>query len=176
MPLKPEFSRRLVVARVPPQGLEETIEASPEEREALARRFDLPAIPRLAATFRATPWRRGGLLLQGLVEAEVEQICVVTLEPFVSHLREPVERYYLAETSPGRHPTVVSLESLDEDDPDTIEGGAIDLGELTAETLALGLDPYPRKPGADYLSGADEAGSDDDRPHPFAGLSRLTKT
>ena len=29
------------------------------------------------------------------------------------------------------------------------EGGSIDLGEAVAQTLALGLDPYPRSPAAE---------------------------
>ena len=35
----------------------------------------------------------------------------------------------------------------DEDEPDPIIDGKIDLGALAAEFFALGLDPYPRKPG-----------------------------
>ena len=35
-----------------------------------------------------------------------------------------------------------------EDPPEPIVNGAIDLGALAAEFLMLGLDPYPRKPGA----------------------------
>ncbi len=34
-----------------------------------------------------------------------------------------------------------------EDPPDPIIDGKIDLGALAAEFFALGLDPYPRKPG-----------------------------
>jgi hypothetical protein len=39
---------------------------------------------------------------------------------------------------------------LDADSLDTIpyEGGAIDLGEAAAETMALALDPFPRGPNA----------------------------
>jgi hypothetical protein len=45
------------------------------------------------------------------------------------------------------------------------------LGALTAEFLALGLDPYPRKPGVDfsYKEDGDEADT------PFAALRRLRK-
>ena len=34
--------------------------------------------------------------------------------------------------------------------PDEIVNGKIDLGAVAAEFLALGLDPYPRKPGVDF--------------------------
>ena len=40
----------------------------------------------------------------------------------------------------------------DEGEPDPIVDGKIDLGALTAEFFALGLDPYPRKPGVSFES------------------------
>ena len=38
----------------------------------------------------------------------------------------------------------------DDDEPDPIVDGKIDLGALAAEFFALGLDPYPRKPGVAF--------------------------
>ena len=40
----------------------------------------------------------------------------------------------------------------DESDTDPIVDGKIDLGALAAEFFALGLDPYPRKPGVSFES------------------------
>ena len=57
----------------------------------------------------------------------------------------------------------------DDDEPDPIVDGKIDLGALAAEFLALGLDPYPRKPGAEFA--APVAEEDDDSP--FAPLTEL---
>ena len=37
---------------------------------------------------------------------------------------------------------------LDDDSPDVVENGQIDLGQYAVEQLALHLDPYPRKDGA----------------------------
>jgi len=63
---------------------------------------------------------------------------------------------------------------LSEADCDVIgyEGGAIDLGEAVAETLALALDPFPRSPDAD--AALREAGvlSEEDA-GPFAALKAL---
>ena len=49
--------------------------------------------------------------------------------------------------------------------------GAVDLGAVATEFLLLGIDPYPRKPGAVFERPA--AG----RPggHPFAALAALKK-
>jgi len=43
-----------------------------------------------------------------------------------------------------------------EDDADPIENGWIDLGEVVTETLALDLDPYPRKPGEAFPGHVEE--------------------
>ena len=171
--MKPEFSRLLQVERIPAAGTEEVIEALPEEREALARRFKVPAILSLVARFKAVPWRRGGVEVRGEIEAEVEQVSVVSLETFAAQITEPVARYYQAQNAPGHRPSVLSVESL-EDEPEVISAGAIDLGELAAETLALALDPYPRKPGEVFAhEGEDTA---EDRPEsPFGVLSRLKR-
>jgi hypothetical protein len=46
----------------------------------------------------------------------------------------------------------------------------IDLGEATTEQLALALDPFPRKPGAEIPPEAKEAPEG-----PFAALGRIRK-
>ncbi len=56
--------------------------------------------------------------------------------------------------------------------PDPIVDGQIDLGVLAAEFLALGLDPYPRKPAVDFIA-PPEAGSAGDSP--FTVLGQLTR-
>jgi uncharacterized metal-binding protein YceD (DUF177 family) len=173
--MAPEFSRPLAVERIASTGTELTIEASAEEREALARRFDIPAVHAFSATFVATPWRRGGVQVRGQFAAEVEQVSVVSLEPFTAQVGEPVVRYFQAETGPGHQPDVLSVESLEDEEPDVISGGSIDLGEIAAESLALALDPYPRKPGEAFEPETAQAAEERRQDSPFAVLSRLKK-
>ena len=59
----------------------------------------------------------------------------------------------------------------DEDEPDPIIEGKIDLGALAAEFFALGLDPYPRKPGASFELNAKPEPADS----PFAVLAKRAK-
>ena len=173
--MAPEFSRPLAVERIASTGTEVTIEAGAEEREALARRFDIPAVHAFSATFVATPWRGGGVQVRGQFAATVEQVSVVSLEPFTSEVGEPVVRYYQAETGPGHHPDVLSVESLEDEEPDVISGGSIDLGEIAAESLALALDSYPRKPGEVFEHETAQDLEERRQDHPFAVLSRLKK-
>ncbi len=66
--------------------------------------------------------------------------------------------------------------AFDEDDewPEPIVEGRIDIGEAVAQQLALALDPYPRKPGISLEDVIGNAAAGDDRPaSPFAVLAGL---
>jgi len=60
---------------------------------------------------------------------------------------------------------------LDEEPPEMLVDGKIDLGAIATEFLLLGIDPYPRKAGAEFATvKVDDAGS-----RPFAALEALKK-
>ena len=165
------FTRLVRVEALPREGQTVTIEASPAEREALASLYGLPAIAALTATLRLEPAGRGGARVTGAVHGEFTQICVVSLEPFAASVDEAVDvRFALREEedSPRRAAReTLTLSLADEDDPGPVTDGRIDLGALTAEFFALGLDPYPRKPGVEFVAPAEQARSDS----PFAALA-----
>lgn len=162
-PASYEFSRPLPADRVQREGSREAVSADPKELKALAERLGIPVLHSLAANLRAEPWRGGGLKITGEFTADVDQVCVVTLEQFRDTIQGPVERIYLPETA---EPT------SDEDDADHLVDGEADLGELVTETLALALDPYPRKPGVSF-EGADFG--TESAPAGFAVLAALKK-
>ncbi|MGB7247021.1 MAG: DUF177 domain-containing protein, partial [Methylovirgula sp.] len=57
------------------------------------------------------------------------------------------------------------------DPPDAIVDGMIDVGALAAEFLALGLDPYPKKPGVEF---APVTVPEESAGRPFDALKKLT--
>jgi uncharacterized metal-binding protein YceD (DUF177 family) len=160
----PEFSRPLQVDRVPCGGSYEKIMAEGAELEALASRLDVSALHRLRAELKATPWRGGGLKLEGFLRADLEQESVVSLEPFRHEVEFPITRYFMADGA-----KVADGEA----EVDPIVNGYVDLGEVVAETLALDLDPYPRKPGESFEP-PEEAGTEVPATvSPFAALDKL---
>ncbi len=168
--MAPEFSRPVALGRIPAEGREDRLAASPEECAALARRFGILAIHGLDAVLRLAPERGGALAVSGRMTAEVVQECVVTLEPVTQSVAEEVSlRVLPAGTEPSDDP----------DGPDEIaaEGGVLDLGEAIAEQLSLALDPYPRAPGAALAPDADapppEAADALAPPGAFAALAAL---
>ncbi|WP_134499564.1 YceD family protein [Microvirga pakistanensis] len=159
------LSRLVDVMNIPPRGQEVRVTASAEERDALAKDFGLPGIRSLSGDFKLTSTAKG-IHVTGLVKASITQVCVVTLDSFDSDIEEEVEVDF-AEPSgmPAEPPTDIN----EYEPPDEIVNGQVDLGALTAEFLALGLDPYPRKPGVDF----NYRDPGDEKDSPFAALGRL---
>ena len=140
-----EFSRPTRVEPLPRGGLALDIEANAAERAALAKLNTLPGIERLNASFRIVKWRRG-VEVEGELSARVTQTCVVSLEPFDVDIEEPIDAKFL----PAEAISAASESLNEEDAPDPIVDGRIDLGALASEFLTLALDPYPRKPGVAF--------------------------
>ena len=153
-----------------------TIEATPAEREALASFYKLAAIAALTATLRLDPWGQGGARVTGAVHGELTQVCVVSLEPFPATVDEDVDVRFTPQTAAKSRSTATeatqTFSLADEDEPDPVIDGKIDLGALAAEFFALGLDPYPRKPGA--VSDKERTNSEP-ADSPFAALAQRDK-
>jgi hypothetical protein len=169
------FSHLLDVNRVPEEGLDVAISADPDERRALAAFDQIPAIERLDADFHVARRSLTRFNVSGEVRARVTQTCVVTLEPFEAEIVEPSDVDFapaeeIGTAADAAAPSPDAVEA--EEPPDAIVDGKIDLGALAAEFLALGLDPYPRKPGASFES--TELGLDSGSPgSPFDILKKM---
>jgi hypothetical protein len=160
------LERPLKVTEVPPEGLDIGIVASDAERDALARLNALVAVPVLEAKLRVRRWRGDGLAVEGELRAIVRQVCVLTVEEFDAEILTPVEVRFAPERPPatarrarGARRDDAGDEAaltvrLDDDPPDPLVGGGIDLGAVVSEFLTLALDPYPRKPGAQFVEPA----------------------
>ena len=130
------FSRIVRVDALPRDGETVTIEANAEERAALAVLLKLPAIESLSATLTITRAARGGARVIGAVHGEVTQTCVVSLEPFPATVEEEIDVRFAprdderaARRRGPEEPETVSM--TDDDEPDPIIDGRIDLGALT---------------------------------------------
>ena len=163
----PEFSRPLAAESVGTQSVERRIEAGPAERAALAGRFGLLALERLAARLSLRRDKGDVIRLEGHFLADVVQSCVVSLAPVPAHLEADFETSYSASAVMAAEE---DLDPLGEDAPEPITAGEIDLGEAVVQQLAVTLDPYPRAPGA-----ALAAATETEPQSPFAVLSALKK-
>ena len=153
---------------VPETGLHFDLVADGAIRDGAAAAAGVDAVARLTATFDVT--RRGdGLRVRGHVSADVRQICVVTLEPLMNHVEEDVDLVFAPENVPEGSPEG-GVEDGGEP-PEALVSGTADLGAVATESLLLGIDPYPRKPGAVFAP----ASTGEEASHPFAALAALKK-
>ena len=171
--LTPEFSRpvRLDTLGEGPRALALVAEAA--ERDALARRFRNVRVDRLEA--EAVLSRAGETVeASGRIVADVVQACVATGEDVPQAIDEPFALRFVPEAQAAGRDEEVELGEGDLDDI-PYAGGAIDLGEAVAQTLALALDPYPRAADADAVlkaAGVRREGEEEPR-GAFAGLKDL---
>jgi uncharacterized metal-binding protein YceD (DUF177 family) len=156
---------------VPETGRQFDLAADERTRTALAEALRLRALPRLSAAFTVNRRGREGLHVTGEVSATVGQTCVVSLEPLESEVAETVDLVFEPPRA-GLDPSG-SAEGEKEagEGPEPLHGGVVDLGAVATEFLILGIDPYPRKPGA--VLDAPPAGPDEAADHPFAALAAL---
>ena len=170
--MTPEFSRPVRIDTIGEGGRTIAVEADEVERAALAVRFGLLALDRLAAEIGL---RREGdtIFAQGRIEAAVVQSCVASGTAVPAKLDEAFALRLLPEGDDAAEEI-----ELDADEVDTVSysGGAVALGEMTAETLALSLEPFPRAPDADAVLKAAGVLSEDEAREangPFAALKGL---
>lgn len=173
----PEFSRTIATEALRDRGGGAlSAEATDAERAALAARYGVPAVLDLSVDATADPWGPGGWRVSGRARARLTQTCVVSLEPVDTEVDEGFVRFF----APGRR-IEEARDLLDEDaeeEPEVL-GAAIDVGEIAAEAVALGIDPYPRRPDASF-DGAVHGppGAEpltDEAARPFARLSALKR-
>ncbi len=162
-----EFSRLIAIE---PGGFFD-IEADADECKCVCRRLGLLVVSSLVAKGRVVPQSGGSVILTLQLRAEVEQACVVTLDPVPCIVEEKVEVTYVPE-SEAEPPKSGKPRELDvnhfSDDQEPLVGTEIDVGAVVAEHLGLALDPYPRKPEAVF-----EAQPGSVELHPFAALKAL---
>ena len=141
---RPEFSRIVRAHEIGTPVRIEDLTSSAAEREALARRFDLPSLTNLTAAL--TLHRdAAGIKLNGRIEAAGEQACVISAEPVPFTLSETVDLRFSDVVVPGGDDIELAVPDLD---TMPLDGDELDLGEVVAQSLGLALDPYPRAPEA----------------------------
>jgi uncharacterized metal-binding protein YceD (DUF177 family) len=160
---------------------------SDKELSALARRLEVLSFKSLKAP--VTLRRLDGSMVvhvKGRIVADLTQKCVVSMEAVAEHIDEEFEAWFadpgkavsfakakrdrLSDKEKEEHPVLE-----EQDDPEPIIDGKIDLGELVTQYLSLFLNPYPRADGVELKNeGAADEQSEEGKvsayDNPFAAL------
>lgn len=167
----PDASIRL--NSMPTMGRDLALSVDAADRLAIAEQLGITAVEKLEVKLHAVRFK-GGIRVTGRLVATTVQPSVVSLEPVIEEIAEPIERVFLPGgqkdyAGPADAEIFVDLEG--EDVPDHFEGNEADLTALIVETLALAIDQYPRLPGESLGVLRDDG--DTERELPFAGLKIL---
>lgn len=146
-------------------GVKRTLEPDAAARARIVKALDLASLDAFTAEMELAP-SAAGWRLSGRVRASLAQTCGITLEPLPLEIDAPFS-LTLAEAVEEEDADEIVI-TLDDESPDLIENGQIDLGQYAVEQLALQLDPFPRKPGAEFVQPPEPA-----EISPFAVLKQL---
>jgi uncharacterized metal-binding protein YceD (DUF177 family) len=164
----PEFSRPWDLRQIDDRPV--TLEASEQERAALARRFGIIAIGKLTATLTLVR-EAEAVHAHGTLNAEMVQSCAVSGEDLPTKVNEPIALRFMPERPIDSEELELAADDLDEI---AYSGTVLDLGEAVAQSLALAIDPYAVGPEAERVRR--EAGLlDESSSGPFAALAALRK-
>jgi hypothetical protein len=154
---------------VPETGLHLDLETDATVRAAVAATAGVSEVPYLVAAFDLARHGRDGLHVVGTVSARVRQTCVVTLDPVENEIAEGIDLVFVPPSALGPLANEVNLRAEAVEPPEALIDGVVDLGAVATEFLMLGIDPYPRKPGAVF----EPPESADAGSRPFAALAAL---
>lgn len=143
----------------------------PETLVAWGKTLGLVALPALKARITLRSWLDGAEL-SGRFQGQVEQVCGVSLDPFVQDITGEIDLRVVPQGSPNTPIEAlageVELDPEAPDPPDVLDGDVIDLAHVLFEHLALAIDPFPRKPDAVFEYSAPTADLS-----PFSVLKQL---
>ena len=174
------FDRKLKVSDLEKKPLQMQIKADPDESRAIAAQFHLESVKDYQADLTIRLQGRDDYHVTGQIEADVTQLCGISLSPVTYHLSEEVDVLFSA--NPDRWEPEIDSEQgielgafIDEEaaEPaDPVIDGYIDLGRLLLEYFSLGLNPYVRANDAPFTM-PDQMVKDLEKASPFAKLSQI---
>ncbi len=151
-----EFTRWINVERLGRDPIVFDISASEEECANLAQRLSIVEMLGLVVSGSLSRKSDKSLIeLTGSVKADVVQSCVVSLEPVAQKIEEKFAVCYTFDKEDINVEDVDYVASLEEDDlPEFISDGRIDVVQAIVEQIALAMDPYPRADDAENTKNA----------------------
>jgi uncharacterized metal-binding protein YceD (DUF177 family) len=164
------FTRKVAVASLPKTGQHVVLTADDAACVQIAGLLGLPRVDALSVTVEVRPVSGGRYRVEGQVSARLWQTCVVSLEDFPSDVAAEIEAVFAdADRLPPVSKKEVERTLADEDPPEPLVDGMIDVAALAVEFIALALEPFPRRPGAALDAPSEHGGPES----PFAALAAL---
>lgn len=113
------------------------------------------------------------LSLWGIVRTEIELKSVISLNNFLRYYEVPFELRF--DTKASYKDIAEQWADINDDAPDIIENGTVNLADIALEQVALQLDDYPRAEGEIFDDTQYSDFHDEPKESPFAVLAKLKK-
>ena len=175
------YSHTVPIDSLGSKGKRFVLTPNADEREAMTNAYKLLSLDSFSAEVTLSPMHHDLVRLEGQIEAEITQACVVTLEPVKEQISATFERVF-APIGEGEElhgfawtdEEEVELDRESDGSPEPYGHGVIDIGAVVSEQLSLEINPFPRLEGAEFEGLGDAGQKDEDaRPNPFAILAQL---
>jgi len=148
--------------------------ADEEQKRWITQIFQVEGVRDFRAEIKVRSDMKNNLVkVFGTASAQVEHQSVISLENFVREYKAQFD--VLFDTKATYEQICREYEDINEEAPETVENGQIDLAKVAMEQIALVLDDYPRKDGEsfEFVSEFDEETTK--KANPFSVLSRMKK-
>ncbi len=148
------------------------LRANKAQLETLREILQIPAVNYFEADIKLTFQKKKGVLdVSGEVRAGLTLTSVISLDEFEKEYKSNFSLTY--DTNATYEQIREMDEDIEDDIPDIVIDGKIDLGDIAIEQLALVMEDHPRKAGEEFTSVIEN--DSEVRENPFAILSKLKK-
>ena len=173
-----EFSHLIKDDELSTSSKQFDISADSSECAAIAQRIGVLSVESLTAHISCTIESGHIIHVTGQFTAHITQECVVTLEPIQSVISDECEGWYSdhehiasfkkAQYEAKSKKEFIETPILDEkDDPEPLENGYVDVGELVVQFLSLSINHYAHKEGVSLDKIAPQIKADVDNGEPL---------
>ncbi len=172
--MQKEFSYPLTVADLPLSRQHYKMVADADNLKFLTDVLQIPEVKSFVADFYIKPDHNTSILtVSGHIKADIVLQSVISLENFDQAYDFDFETAF--DTKATFQEQKEDGDDWDQDTPEIVINGKIDLGNIAIEQLALRLEDYPRRPGEEFSFTPDFDPNEKQTNNPFAVLAQLKK-
>ena len=147
-----------------------TLTAHAEDLDTLASRLMVPSVQSISAEIELYRQiqQRTLIMLQATFTAQLHLQCGVSLEEFPVSMDETLTQQFTTKE--------IIPEGEEDDVPEYITDGTLDIADVLLQLVAISIDPYPRKPNIELenlVPNKETVNQREQTKNPFAGLAEL---
>lgn len=170
--MQKEFSYPLQIDELGQGEQTYKLRADKAQLETLAEILQVPAVNSFGADICLKFQKKRGMLdVYGKVCANLRLMSVISLEPFDKDYETEFKLTY--DTNATYEDIYGEDDDIEDDVPDVVYDGKIDLGDIAIEQIALVMEDHPRQEGEEFNPVIED--TEPVKNNPFIALAKLKK-